>query len=116
MLGVALDGDGDGNFGGYRLDGNGNVGHSSAVAQRNRLVAHCVLVIALDGNVAQGQGAGGAVRPGGRQLDAVQVQLLTKVILGLVAAADRQLVADGVRGAAADLLAEFVRMLELNFP
>ena len=71
VLRVSKDGDGDGDFGGYGLDRNGNVGHSSTVAQRNRLVAHCVLVIALDGNVAQGQGAGGAVRPGGRQLDAV---------------------------------------------
>ena len=111
VLRVSKDSDGDGNFCGNRLDGNGNVGHSSAVAQRNRLVAHCVLVIALDGNVAQGQGTGGTICPGGRQLDAVQVQLLTKVILGLVAAADRQLVADGVRGAAADLLAELVRIL-----
>lgn len=110
MLGVALDGDGDGDFGGYGLDGNSDVGHSCAVGQRNRLVANRILVVAVDGNVTQGHGAGGAVRPGGRQLDAVQVQLLTQIVLGLVAAADRQLIADGL-GTAADLLAELVRVL-----
>ena len=111
MLGVALDGDGNGDFGGYGLDGNSDVGHSRSVGQRNRLVANRILVVATDSNVAQGYSACGTVRPGGRQLDAVQVQLLTKVIHGLVAAADRQLVADGVSRAAADLLAELVRVL-----
>ena len=111
VLGVALDGDGDSDFGGYGLDRNGDVGHSRAVAQGYRLATHGVLVIAADGNVTQRHGAGGAVRPGGRQFDAIQVQLLAQVILGLVAAADRQLVADRVRGAAANLLAELVRVL-----